>query len=167
MGVDDKAGIAAAVTTIKYFIDNPSKKHGEVSFAFGPDEEIGLGAKRFNVSKFPVSFAYTLDNGLPGQIEPETFNAAQSKVTIKGTAVHPGNAYKTMVNAITIANEIISKLPKNEVPENSKGRDGFFLVTSFQGSISEVNINIIVRDFDNENFIRKKRTFETNYKRDI
>lgn len=90
LGVDDKAGIASILTAIKYLLEHPAIKHGPVSFAFGPDEEIGRGAKLFDVSKFKVKFAYTLDNGLPGQLEDETFNAAQAKIKIHGTSVHPG-----------------------------------------------------------------------------
>lgn len=160
LGADDKAGIAAAVTAIKYLNDHPAIKHGEVSFAFGPDEEIGLGAKRFDVEKFKVDFAYTLDNGLPGQLENETFNAAQAKIAIKGTAVHPGNAYGLMINAITLANQLVAALPVDEVPEKSRGREGFFLVTAFSATIAEADLNIIIRDFDKEAFAAKKKLLQ-------
>ncbi|KRL01497.1 peptidase T [Liquorilactobacillus capillatus] len=160
LGADDKAGIAAAITAIKYLNEHPNIKHGEVRFAFGPDEEIGLGAKRFDVEKFKVAFAYTLDNGLPGQLENETFNAAQAKIVIQGTAVHPGNAYGLMVNAITLANRLVAALPIDEVPEKSKGRDGFFLVTSFSATIAEAKLNIIIRDFDKEAFANKKKLLQ-------
>ncbi|WP_311408659.1 peptidase T [Liquorilactobacillus uvarum] len=157
LGADDKAGIAAAVTAIKFLLEHPDVEHGAVSFAFGPDEEIGLGAKRFDVEKFKVDFAFTLDNGLPGQLENETFNAAQAKIFIKGTAVHPGNAYGLMINAITLANRLVAALPAEEVPERSQNRNGFFLVTSFSATIAAANLNVIIRDFDKNAFINKKK----------
>ncbi|KRL05192.1 peptidase T [Liquorilactobacillus oeni] len=160
LGVDDKAGIAAAITALKYFLEHPHIKHGAVSVAFGPDEEIGLGAKRFDISKFNVKFAYTLDNGLPGQLENETFNAAQAKIVIKGTAVHPGNAYGLMTNAIMLANRLVAQLPSDQVPELSKGKEGFFLVTEFSATVSEAKLNIIIRDFDKEKFLSKKKLLQ-------
>ncbi|MFT8824082.1 MAG: peptidase T [Liquorilactobacillus mali] len=156
LGVDDKAGIIEIITAFKYLIAHPDIKHGEIFAAFGPDEEIGYGAKRFDIRKFKASFAYTLDNGLPGQIEDETFNAAQAKIRVKGTSVHPGDAFGTMINATTIANKIITALPENEVPEKSKGRDGFFLVTESNTTVSEAYLNIIIRDFDDKKFLMKK-----------
>lgn len=160
LGVDDKAGIASILTAVKYLLEHPTIKHGPVSFAFGPDEEIGRGAKRFDVSKFKVKFAYTLDNGLPGQLENETFNAAQAKIKIKGTSVHPGNAFGLMVNAITLANQIISLLPADEVPEKSCGHQGFFLVTDFKATIAQADLNIIIRDFDQQKFAAKKELLQ-------
>lgn len=160
LGVDDKAGIASILTAVKYLLEHPAIKHGPVSFAFGPDEEIGRGAKRFDVSKFKVKFAYTLDNGLPGQLENETFNAAQAKIKIKGTSVHPGNAFGLMVNAITLANQIISLLPADEVPEKSCGHQGFFLVTDFKATIAQADLNIIIRDFDQQKFAAKKELLQ-------
>lgn len=160
LGVDDKAGIASILTAIKYLLEHPAIKHGPVSFAFGPDEEIGRGAKLFDVSKFKVKFAYTLDNGLPGQLEDETFNAAQAKIKIHGTSVHPGNAFGLMVNAVTLANQIVSALPAAEVPEKSRARQGFFLVTEFKATIAQADLNIIIRDFDHQKFIAKKNLLQ-------
>nr|WP_054757701.1 peptidase T [Liquorilactobacillus satsumensis] len=156
LGVDDKAGIAAIVTALKYLLEHPEIKHGPVSVAFGPDEEIGLGAKRFDISKFNVKFAYTLDNGLPGQLEDETFNAAQAKITIRGTAVHPGDGYGLLVNAATLANRLLSHLPSDEVPELSKERGGFLLVTEVKATIAAAQINIIIRDFEHQQLAKKK-----------
>ncbi|GAY71997.1 peptidase T [Lentilactobacillus kosonis] len=156
LGVDDKAGIAEIIGMLKYYQDNPQVKHGPIFMGFGPDEEIGKGAKQFPIDKFPVEFAYTLDNGDLGEIRPETFNASQALIDIEGTAVHPGDAYGLMTNAITIANEVISQLPKDEVPEKSKGHAGFFLVTNLEATIDKAHFEIIIRDFDIDKFVAKE-----------
>lgn len=157
LGADDKAGIAAIFGAFDYFLKHPEVEHGPIKVAFGPDEEIGRGAKRFPVQNFGAAFAYTLDNGQPGQIEPETFNASQAEITIHGTAVHPGEAYGLMVNAISLADEILAALPKDEVPEKSRNHQGFFLATDFKATISEAHLTIIIRDFDRLKFQQKEQ----------
>lgn len=160
LGADDKAGIAAILGALDDLLKHPEIEHGPVEVAFGPDEEIGRGSKRFPAKAFGAKFAYTMDNGQPGQIEPETFTASQAEISIKGTAVHPGDAYGLMVNAVSLANEILSALPKNEVPEKSRGHQGFFLVTDFNATISEAHLTIIMRDFDADKFHEKERLLE-------
>lgn len=154
LGADDKAGIAAIFGALKYFLTHPEVEHGEIKVAFGPDEEIGRGAKRFPAKEFGTEFAYTLDNGQPGQIEAETFNASEAKIDIQGTAVHPGDAYGLMVNAVTLANKIVSSLPKDEVPEKSRDHQGFILVTDMGATVAEAHINLIVREFDTQKYQR-------------
>lgn len=165
LGADDKAGIAAIMGALKFFVTHPDVEHGPIEVAFGPDEEIGRGAKRFPAKAFGAKFAYTMDNGQPGQIEPETFNASQAEIDITGTAVHPGDAYGLMVNAVGVASEIVAALPKNEVPEKSRGHQGFFLVTDFNGDISKVHLTIIIRDFDRSRFHVKERLLENTVAR--
>lgn len=161
LGADDKAGIAGLLGMAKYLHDNPEIKHGDIWLAFGPDEEIGKGAARLNEKRFPVEFAYTLDNGNPGDIAYETFNAAAAKITIRGTVVHPGEAYGLMVNASLIASEFISLLPQDFVPEKSKDYQGFILVLSNNGNVDHAEINLIIRDFDTEDFQAKKELVKT------
>ena len=144
LGADDKAGIAGLLGMVKYLKDNPEIKHGDIWLAFGPDEEIGQGAKRFDVSRFPVEFSYTLDNGNPGDIAYETFNAAAAKIKIKGTVVHPGEAYHLMVNATLIANEFINQLPTNFVPEESRDYQGFILILRNDGNVDHAEIDLII-----------------------
>ena len=156
LGADDKAGVAALFGALDYFIQNPTVAHGPIRVAFGPDEEIGRGAKQFDAKGFGTDFAYTLDNGQPGQFEYETFNASEAKIEVEGTAVHPGDAYGLMVNAVTIANEIVSALPKDEVPEKSRDHDGFILVNHFEGAVAHASLNLILRDFDTPRFHQKE-----------
>ena len=52
LGADDKAGIAEIVSAMEYLLAHPEIKHGKVRVGFNPDEEIGLGAHKFDVKKF-------------------------------------------------------------------------------------------------------------------
>lgn len=160
LGADDKAGIAGLLGMLKALKQNLQVKHGDIWVAFGPDEEIGKGAARFDVSRFPVEFAYTLDNGDPGDIAFETFNAASAKITFHGTVVHPGEAYGLMVNAALMASEFIQNLPSEQVPENSKDFDGYFMVLSNNGNVDHSQISLIIRDFDTDGFNAKKQLVE-------
>ncbi|MGH2233524.1 peptidase T, partial [Enterococcus faecalis] len=80
------------MTPMEYLINHPEIKHRTIRVAFGPDEEIGVGADIFDVAQFNVDFAYTMDGGPEGELQFETFNAAQAEITIQGKNVHPGTA---------------------------------------------------------------------------
>lgn len=134
-------------------------KHGLIKFGFGPDEEIGTGADKFDAKGFATDFAYTLDNGDPGQIEYETFNAAQATVTIEGTSVHPGEAKDLMINANTLGRQLDAALPLFDRPEFSDGHEGYFLLLKFHGEISDAQLVYIIRDFDRQKFDARKAYF--------
>lgn len=161
LGADDKAGIAEIMAAAEFIVKNKDFKHGKIKICFTPDEEIGRGADRFDVKKFGADFAYTLDGGKIGELEFENFNAAQAKICIHGKNVHPGTAKNTMVNSIFIANELISKFPKNERPETTESYEGFYHLTEFKGSVEQTNLKYIIRDFDIESF-NKRKQFITN-----
>ncbi|MDO6470521.1 peptidase T [Maribacter sp. 1_MG-2023] len=160
LGADDKAGIAEIVTAMEYLINNPKIKHGNIRIGFTPDEEIGRGAHKFDVEKFGAEWAYTMDGSQIGELEYENFNAAGAKITIKGKSVHPGYAKGKMVNALLIANKIISDLPKHEVPEETSGREGFFHVHHFDGEIENTTVELIIRDHDLKRFEQRKKLVE-------
>ncbi len=156
LGADDKAGIVEILGALDYFIENIEEKHGDIWVAFGPDEEIGQGADRFDAKEFPVEFAYTIDSGRIGHFEYETFNAAQATIKIDGTSVHPGTAYGMMVNAIKIGNLIDQLLPQEEVPEKTRNREGFYLLHDFKGTIDQAEMTYIIRDHDKHKFETRK-----------
>lgn len=156
LGADDKAGVAEIITAMEYLINHPEIKHGDIKVAFGPDEEIGRGADLFDVEDFGCDFAYTVDGGPLGELEWESFNAAGAKVIFKGKNVHPGSAKNKMINAITLANDFLNQLPKNEVPELTDKKEGFYHVFSINGNVEEATIELIIRDHDKENFIKRK-----------
>lgn len=161
LGADDKAGIAGLLGMAKYLQENPDIKHGDIWLAFGPDEEIGKGAARFDVSRFPVEFAYTLDNGNPGDIAYETFNAASANIKFRGTVVHPGEAYGLMVNATLMASEFVASLPQDFVPEKSKDYQGYILVLNNNGNVDHAEVDLIIRDFNTDHFFEMKELVAT------
>jgi len=156
LGADDKAGITEIVTAMEFLIKNPEIKHGKIRVGFTPDEEIGRGAHHFDVEKFGADWAYTMDGSQLGELEYENFNAAGAKITFKGKSVHPGYAKGKMINSMLLASKFISKLPKKEVPEETKGYEGFFHVTGITGSIEESTVSLIVRDHDKKLFKKRK-----------
>ncbi len=161
LGADDKAGITEIVTAMEYLINNPEIKHGKIRIGFTPDEEIGRGAHKFDVEKFGAQWAYTMDGSQIGELEYENFNAAGVKLTIKGKSVHPGYAKGKMINSMLIANKFINELPKKEVPEKTKGYEGFFHVTGITGSIEHTEIGLIIRDHNKKKFEERKKYVET------
>ncbi|EOH95687.1 peptidase T [Enterococcus moraviensis ATCC BAA-383] len=158
LGADDKAGIVEILDAVEYLLAHPEILHGEVRLAFGPDEEIGRGADRFDAENFPAKFAYTIDSGRVGCFEYETFNAAQAVITIEGTSVHPGTAYGVMVNAIKLGEYIDAQLSKEEVPEKTRGHEGFYLLSKFMGTLDHAELTYIIRDHDKELFQKRKQT---------
>lgn len=160
LGADDKAGITEIMSAMEFLIKNPEIKHGKVRVCFTPDEEIGRGAHLFDVEKFGCDWAYTMDGSEIGELEFENFNAAQAKLTFLGRSVHPGYAKNKMINAMTLAAKFISKLPKKEVPEKTSGYEGFFHVTKLDGSIEKTEVNLIIRDFNQKSFLKRKKMIE-------
>ncbi len=162
LGADDKAGIAAIMTAIEYIVNNPDFKHGEIRIAFTPDEEIGTGCDSFDVKKFDADFAYTIDGGILGELEYESFNAADAKVTIHGKSIHPGSAKNTMINSISVANEFDNLLGSVRRPEHTEGYEGFFHLLSINGDIETTKMEYIIRDHDREIFEKMKEEIKNN-----
>ena len=157
LGADDKAGIAEIISALVYLKEHPEIKHGKVRIGFNPDEEIGLGAHKFDVEKFGCDFAYTMDGGEVGELEYENFNAASAKVHVKGVNVHPGTAKDKMINSIRVANEFISLLPTDEVPECTENYEGFYHLIGIQGEVEKTTVSYIIRDHDREIFENRKK----------
>ncbi|WHY00672.1 peptidase T [Neobacillus sp. DY30] len=160
LGADNKAGIAEIMTAMSYLIQHPEIKHGKVRVAFTPDEEIGRGPHKFDVSAFNAKYAYTVDGGPLGELEYESFNAAAAKITIKGTNIHPGSAKDKMVNSMKIAMELHSQLPALEAPEHTEGYEGFYHLISFNGDVEQTKMYYIIRDHDKEIFAARKNKIE-------
>ena len=156
LGADDKAGLTEIVTAMEYMIKNPDIKHGKIKIGFTPDEEIGRGADLFDVEKFGADWGYTMDGSQIGELEYENFNAAGAKITFKGKSVHPGYAKDKMINSMLIANDFINKLPKKEIPQETKGYEGFFHVHHLSGSIEETVLELIIRDHNAKKFKKRK-----------
>ena len=156
LGADDKAGIAVIVTAIARLVES-GVPHGSVCLAFTPDEEIGEGADNFDAAAFGARFAFTLDGGEVDLLETENFNAASADVTMHGKVYHPGGAYHRMVNALLVSNEFCRALPPEMVPEQTRGREGFFYLNEMSGNSGLATMHFLIRDFDTEKFEHKKQ----------
>ena len=156
LGADDKAGVSEIVTAGAYLLAHPEIEHGKIRVAFGPDEEIGRGADLFDVEEFGCDLAYTMDGGPVGELEYESFNAAQAEITFQGKNVHPGTAKDTMVNALELARQFQNALPEFEVPEHTSGRQGFYHLMYANGVVEEAKLVYIIRDHDRTLFEAKK-----------
>jgi tripeptide aminopeptidase len=156
LGADDKAGVAEIMAALDWMVNHPEFKHGTIKVGFTPDEEIGRSIDHFDVKKFAADFGYTLDGSELGELEYENFNAATARITIHGKQVHPGTAKNIMKNAILIAMELVSMLPPAERPEYTCGREGFFHLDEFGGTVETANMIYIIRDHDLSKFELKK-----------
>lgn len=156
LGADDKAGVAEIMCAVEYIMKHPEFKHGKICIGFTPDEEIGAGVDFFDVEKFGADFAYTMDGGAIGELEYENFNAASAKIHIQGRNIHPGYAKGKMINSLLVGMELNAMLPVEQRPEFTSDYEGFFHITSFNGSVEEALISYIIRDHDMQKFEEKK-----------
>lgn len=156
LGSDDKSGIAEIMTAMEYLASHPEIKHGEVRVGFGPDEEIGIGADKFDVADFDVDFAYTVDGGPLGELQYETFSAAALDVDFIGRNVHPGTAKNQMVNALQLAVDFHNQLPEADRPEKTDGYQGFYHLHDMSGSVEKASSSYIIRDFEDNSFENRK-----------
>lgn len=161
LGADDKAGIVEIMEAICYLQEHPEIKHGTIRIGFTPDEEIGRGPHKFDVDRFNADFAYTMDGSQYGELQYESFNAAEAVITCHGVNVHPGSAKNAMVNAIRLGEQFDSLLPDSEVPERTEGYEGFYHLMNFEGTVEKATLQYIIRDHDKKQFeLRKKRILE-------
>lgn len=156
LGSDDKAGVAEIIEAMEYIIGHPEIKHPGISVCFTPDEEIGSGADLLDLKKFGAEWAYTVDGGELGEIEYENFNAASANITVKGINIHPGSAKNKMKNAVLLANEFISLMPKAETPAHTEGYEGFYHISNISGNESSAELCMIIRDHDKVKFENRK-----------
>lgn len=153
LGGDDKAGIAIILTAIEQIRAIP---HGKICVAFTVDEEIGRGTDTFDLQKFPVDYAYTIDGDRIDDVEYENFNAAQATITIQGSAIHPGEGKDKLVNASLLAMDFAHCIPHDQTPAHTQGREGFFHLIKMDGDVAKARLVYIIRDHDATKFARKK-----------
>lgn len=158
LGADDKAGVVEIMEALRYLLDHPEIKHGRIRVGFTPDEEIGRGPHQFDVERFDADFAYTMDGSQLGELQYESFNAAEATISFEGVNVHPGSAKDKMVNALNLANIFHQSLPAQEVPEHTDGYEGFFHLMQMNGNVEKVTSQYIIRDHDCTSFENRKQT---------
>jgi tripeptide aminopeptidase len=149
LGADDKAGVAVIMDFVQHMINNPSLPHGDIRILFTPDEEIGRGVDYVNIEKLGADFGYTLDAGERGSYEDETFSADGATLNFYGISAHPGYAKGKLVNALKVAGDFLSRLPKGEFsPETTSDREGFVHPVTMGGAAEHAWVKFIIRDFE-------------------
>jgi tripeptide aminopeptidase len=162
LGADNKAGVAEIMDAAQFLIKNPQLRHGAIKLLFTPDEEIGRGVDKVDVTKLGADFAYTIDGETAGNIEDETFSADGVTISIEGVSTHPGFAKGKMEHAIKIAAAIVERLPKNTCsPETTEGRQGFLHPIGIAGALEKATLGFIVRDFTEAGLREKETLLET------
>lgn len=156
LGGDDKCGVSELVTFAEYLLNHPEVKHGKIRLAFTPDEEIGTGAEHFDVKDFGADFAFTVDGEAPGKLDWGTFSAAQFSLDIQGVNVHPAVAKGQMINAIQVGIDFHNQLPEHDRPEHTDGREGFFHLMNFDGTVDNAHMDYIIRDFERDGLKERK-----------
>lgn len=159
LGADDKAGVAEIMTAAEYLLGHPEISHGDIAIGFTPDEEVGRGVDFFDISGFGAKEAYTLDGNLWGEIEYETFNAANASVSICGKSIHPGSAKNRMLNALSVALEFDSLLPAEQRPQFTEAYEGFYHLDAMEGTVEAASMDYIIRDHDRKKLEEKKAFF--------
>ena len=159
LGADDKAGVAEIMTVAERLVQEPVP-HGKICIAFTPDEEVGCGADGFDVAGFGAAFAYTVDGGELGDINYESFNAADLKVHVHGRSIHPGSAKGKMINALLVGMEFHRMLPVEQNPMYTEGYEGFYHLEGMSGNEESALLHYIVRDHDRTKFEEKKQRAE-------
>ncbi len=151
LGADDKAGVAIIMTLAEHLLAHPEIPHGRIRICFTPDEEIGRGVGYLNLDDLAADVAYTLDGGDAGEVTYETFSADKAIVKITGVSTHPGTAKGVLVNALTLASNLIQLLPQaTDTPETTDGREGFIFLHKLQGTAAAAELQFILRDFEVE-----------------
>lgn len=163
LGADNKAAIANIVVALETLAMDREIQHGDIYFAFVPDEECGLrGAKKLDFSKFPVDFAYTIDCCELGEVVYETFNAGNAVIKIKGVSAHPMSAKGVMVNPILVALDFTNMFDRTQTPECTECKEGYIWFKGIQGNQSEATVNLDIRDHDKTKYEERKQIIKDN-----
>ncbi|MFC1694518.1 peptidase T [Pseudomonadota bacterium] len=148
LGADNKAGVAEIMGAAEYLLAHPEIAHGPIRIGFTPDEEVGNGTKFFDVERFGAHCAYTMDGETLGELQVETFSGDAITVTFHGFNTHPGFAKGSMVNAIKVAADFITRLPPEGLsPETTSGYEGFVHPYMVDASVEQTSVKLLVRDF--------------------
>ncbi|MEZ0219204.1 MAG: peptidase T, partial [Tardiphaga sp.] len=162
LGADNKAGLAEIMDAARFLVANPQIRHGTIKILFTPDEEIGRGVDKVDLTKLGADFAYTMDGETAGYVEDETFSADGAVITIEGVSAHPGFAKGKMEHAIKIAAAIVERLPKDTCsPETTDGKQGFLHPIGISGALEKATLSLIVRDFTDDGLAEKETLLQS------
>ncbi len=157
LGADDKAGIAEIMTVLEIlkesgvsnsmWLEVPENRP-DIYICFTPDEEIGRGVNKINLEQIKADFAYTLDGGVPYEVNSETFNAFSAKVSFTGINTHPGTAKGIMVNALRHAARFVEMIPQKMSPEQTEEKEPYIHPDRISGKVEKASVEFLLRGFD-------------------
>jgi tripeptide aminopeptidase len=150
LGGDDKAGLAVLVELIHHYKENPNDLHGKIRLAVIPDEEIGVGAHRLDIKQFGADVAYTLDGGVMGEIDIESFNGFKADLKVEGYSSFPGYGKGVYTSAMQIICNFVSRMTKTKWPQNAEGREPIWWIQSMSADVGKGEAMLLLRDFDLE-----------------
>lgn len=149
LGADNKAGIAAIMDAVHFWVKHPEISRPKIRILFTPDEEVGRGVEHVDLGKLGADFAYTVDGESLGSVENETFSADALEVIFYGVSAHPGFAKGKLTSALKAAAHFVELLPQETLsPENTEGKQGFIHPVSINGTIEKTHISFILRSFE-------------------
>ena len=91
----------------------------------------------------------------------ETFSADSMTITFQGFNTHPGYAKDKLVNAIKIAADFISRLPKDTMsPETTDGMEGYVHPYVLDGGVDRTTVKFLIRDFRTPELAKMEGTLE-------
>lgn len=157
LGADNKSAVTCVMQMVEYFSTHPEEKRGDIYISFVPDEEIGLkGAKKLDLSRFPVDFAYTIDCCELGELVYETFNAGTAKIHVTGVTAHPMSAKNLLVNPLRVIQDLMGYFDPKDTPEHTEKREGYFWFNELQANQNEATALVSIRDFDLNSYNQRK-----------
>ena len=149
LGADDKTGVVAIMDAARYLVTHPEIPHGTIKLIFNHNEEVGRGIEFLDYDKLGADYGYCVDAGVVGKLFQENFNAEAVTLTVTGVTEHPGYAKGKMVNALFVADEIISELRNSfKSPEDSEGREPYLGLNSVEGTWTKASLHYILRGFE-------------------
>ena len=151
LGADDKAGVAILVTVIETILDK-NLPHGELTFWFCVDEEIG----GINAGLLPRELVeswdllWTVDGQELGPIDVANFVGRYVTVTFKGMDAHPGDDGARLRPAAYGAVAMSAELLTEPTPMETSGLESFHLVDTITANASEAVVVCLPRSFDHD-----------------
>lgn len=149
LGADDKCGCTIAMQLIRTILSDKSIKHGELQFAFCPNEDVGRAADGIDAGIFSPDILFDLDGPEGNVVTKSNFTARGFNVKFIGRDAHPGDAKaQKLGDATAAAAAFISYFPVESRPENSEGTQGYIHPWSFDKDGVNVTVQTRVRYFD-------------------
>ncbi len=129
LGADDKAGVAVIMDMAQFLVQHPEIKHGAIRILFTPDEEIGRGVDKLDMTRLGADFG-------------------AMTIAFHGISAHPGYGKDKLINALKVAAHLVDSLPKDEwSPETTDDRYGFVHPVRMSGIPEKATVEFIIRDY--------------------